>query len=146
MARKSNQEEIFDVFAEGIRKRTNKTVRQMANTLKKEVEKNVSIDDEHTPKELKRLGHPYKTENLHDAPLVHRVSHNLSDNIEIFKTNRKDELLVGVDPEKVPYVEAVLFGSEKMISRDFLSYSLLNINKKLRKIIKKGMKSKKKGR
>ncbi len=125
-----------------IRKRTAKTVRQMAAQLKKEVVKNSSVADEHTPLWLKRAGHPYagRPPIPHRAPLVHRVSGTLSDNIEIFEGERSDELQVGVSTADVPYAEYVINGTTKMIARDFLSYSLIKMNKRFRKKVAKDFK------
>jgi hypothetical protein len=148
--------DAIEAVTVNIRKRATKTVWKMANELKDQVEETVMEEDEHTPKWLKRNAHPYRHTNLHGKkPIVHvqpdedkrgKTSEiHLWENIEIFESNRKDELQVGVDPEKVPYVEAVLFGTKKMIARDFLAWSLLKKRKRFMKIIKKDMTSKKSG-
>ncbi len=142
-----------------IRKRTTKTVNQMAEQLQKEMIKNVSVVDEHTPKWLKNKGHPYSTLSPSLAPIPHRgipIVHrqpdpkrgkysniHLSDNIKIFKGDRKDELRVGVSKEDVPYIDYIINGTPKgqMISRDFLSYSLLKLNKRFRKKVAKNFKA-----
>ena len=147
---KKDEEDFFGRFTDNFRKGSEKTVKQMAKLVKKEVEKNAGVEDEHTPNWLKRQRHPYgigtpksgksRGPVPHKEPLVHKVTGNLSDNVEIFAGNRKDELSVGVDEDKVPYVVWVVDGSTKMIARDFLAYSLLNVRKKLRKLVIKNFK------
>lgn len=151
MAKKrDNIEDAIEALTITMRKQAKKTVKEMANLVKKEVEETVSKKDMHTPKWLKSHGHPYRERNLHNkAPFVHRVSDNLWENIEIFEGDRKDELQVGVDSSKVPYVEAVLFGVSKgrsMIARDFLAYSILKVQKKLRKMVTKNFKKDRKSK
>jgi len=116
-----------------------RTVERMAKIVKTEAKNNASIEDQHTPEWLKKQGHPYKDTNIHKHPLVHKVSGNLSENIEIFKNKKNIE--VGVDTAKVPYVEAVIFGIPgRLIPRDFLAYSLVNADKKLRQRFVRDMK------
>lgn len=139
-----NPEEILEVYAEKVRKRTTKTVNEMAKLLKKEIVKNTSHEDGHDRNWMRRNKHPYSTRDPrppHKKPIVHKqgdaVSYDLSGNVEIFHGVRKDERLVGIDPDKVPYVGDILYGTETMIGRNFLAYSLLQMNKKFKKMIKK---------
>ncbi len=153
MARKEKDfgklEDIVDAITISMRKNTKKTVKQMANIVKKEAVKNSSIVDIHTPAWLRQHGHPYKEKNIHSTPIVHKVSGNLSENVEIFKGDRKDELKVGVDENKVSYIDYIINGTPggQMIARDFLAFSLLKSQKALRKKViknfKKIMRSKK---
>jgi hypothetical protein len=71
--------------------------------------------------------------------LVHKVDGDLSDGIKIFPGRRKDELQVGVSSADVPYADYVIHGTRKMVARDFLSYSLLKLNRKFRKKIEKDL-------
>jgi hypothetical protein len=148
--RKNKDNDFFNGFTESIRARTEKTVEEMAKELKKEVKKNTSLDD-HSLADLRSLGYPYAKKEFskstsksllgHNTVLVHKQggkdSSHLSDNIEIFETNRKDTLAVGVDSNKVPYVDYIIHGTEKMIARDFLAFSLLQMNKRFKKLVKK---------
>lgn len=142
MAKKDQFEDVFGEFTENFRKTTTKTLEEMAKLVEKEVKKNTSIQDKHTPLWLKRHGHPYagRPPLPHRKPLVHKVSGNLTDNVDTFPGKRKDELRVGVLEENVPYVGYIINGTSKMIARDFLSFSLLSVRKKLKKIIKKDFK------
>jgi hypothetical protein len=139
---KDQWQDSFGEFTKNFRKTTEKTLKEMAKIVKKEVKKNTSIADEHTPLWLKRNKHPYagRPPLPHKKPLVHRVSGNLTDNVDIFQGDRKDELRVGVEEENVPYVGYIINGTTKMIARDFLSYSLLSVQRKLRKMIIKDFK------
>jgi hypothetical protein len=135
--------EAIDAVVIVMRKNTKKTLKEMAKLVEKEVKKNTSIADEHTPAWLKSQGHPYsrkKNQPPHKEPLVHKVSGTLTNNVEIFKGDRRDELQVGVSEQNVPYVSAVVFGTKKMIARDFLSFSLLSVQKDLRKLVVKNFK------
>jgi hypothetical protein len=139
---KNQWEDAFGEFTNNFRKTTDKTLKEMAKLVKKEVKKNTSIADEHTPLWLKRNKHPYagRPPLPHKKPLVHRVSGNLTDNVNIFQGDRKDELRVGVEEENVPYVGYIINGTPKMVARDFLSFSLLSVQRKLRKMIIKDFK------
>ena len=148
--RRNKDDDFFDGFTKSIRKRTTKTVEEMAKELKKEVKKNTNLDD-HTLSQLKKLGHPYSKEGFSKSTIkavlghgiieIHKQggdqSSHLRDNIEIFKTKRKDTLSVGVDSNKVPYVDYIINGTEKMVARDFLAFSLLQMNKRFKKLVKK---------
>lgn len=114
----------------------------MGKLVKREIKKNTSIADEHTPLWLKRMKHPYSGSSTlpHKKPLVHRVSGNLTGNVRIFPGDRKDELRVGVEESEVPYVGYIINGTSKMVARDFLSFSLLSVQRKLRKLIVKDFK------
>jgi hypothetical protein len=133
----------FGEFTNNFRKTTNKTLHEMAQLVHKEVKKNTSIQDVHTPLWLKRMDHPYsgRSRRPHNNPLVHKVSGNLTSNVKIFQGDRKDELKVGVLQSNVPYVGFIVNGTSKMIARDFLSFSLLSVQKKLRKMIIKDFKN-----
>ena len=137
-----NFESDFGEFTDAFRKSTHKTLKQMARLVKKEVKKNTSVVDDHTPDWLKRAGHPYagRPPLPHRVAKVHKVSGNLTENVEVFQGARRGEVRVGVLQRKVPYVGYIVHGTAKMISRDFLSYSLLSVKKKLKKIMIKNYK------
>jgi hypothetical protein len=136
-------DDSFGEFTKNFRKTTEKTLWEMAELVKKEVKKNTSVVDEHTPLWLKRHNHPYagRPPFPHKSPLVHKVSGDLTSNVKIFKGSRKDELKVGVLEVEVPYVKWVVRGSSKMIARDFLSFSLLSVKDKLKRRIIKDLKN-----
>lgn len=152
MAKKNEiNADFLEAMTITLRKQLGRTVKQMAKMVQTEMKKNSSVQDSHTADWLKQHGHPYTERNLHSTPIVHRQTDDekvgkrgsdvhISDNIEIFEGERKGDLEVGVDSNKVPYVEAVLFGTEKLISRDFIAFSLLNTQKKLRKRVIKNLK------
>jgi hypothetical protein len=135
----SRAPEDLKKYTEKIRKRTSKTLDEMGKLLKKEIKKNVGKEDGHDRNWLRRNDHPYSARNPHPPhkkPFVHKQSSELYNNVEITKGKRKDTLEVGVSPDKVPYIGAVLYGSTVMIGRNFLAHSLLNMNKKFKKMIK----------
>ena len=134
----------LEKYTEKVRKRTNKTLGQMGTMLKAEIKKNVGKQDGHDRNWLKRNDHPYSTRNPHPPhkkPFVHRQgdkkSYDLWGNVKIFRGKRKDEREVGVSKDDVPIIDSILYGTHKMIGRNFLAYSLLNMNKKFRKMINK---------
>lgn len=145
-----NPEKSVSAYTERVRKRTTKTVNDMAKMLKKEIKKNISKSDGHDYNWLARNNNPYgkgprkdgkdRSPVPHKKPFVHKQggdwSSNMSQHVEIYKGKRKDELEVGIDQNEVPYVGDVLFGTRTMIGRNFLSYSLIQMNKKFRKMIK----------
>jgi hypothetical protein len=135
-------EDSFGEFTKNFRKTTEKTLYEMAELVKKEIKKNTSIIDEHTPSWLKQHDHPYsgRSKLPHNQPLVHKVSGNLTNNVKIFRGNRADELKVGILEVDVPYVGYIVNGTSKMIARDFLSFSLLSVKNRLRKKIIKDLK------
>lgn len=147
----TNPEKAVDAYTKAVRQRTQATVKEMAKMLQKEIKKNISKQDGHDYNWLARMNHPYGKQPRkdgkergpvpHKKPFVHKQgatrTSNMSDNVEIFKGSRKDELEVGIDQNKVPYVGDVLYGTTVMIGRNFLSYSLITMNKKFRKMIKK---------
>jgi hypothetical protein len=140
-------EEAINAYTETVRKRTQNTVKDMAKMLQKEIKSNISKSDGHDQNWLNRNNNPYgkgphpkgKTRSPvpHKKPFVHKQSGTMSQHVKIFSGKRKDELEVGIDQDDVPYVGDVLFGTRNMIGRNFLSHSLLNMNKKFLKMIKK---------
>lgn len=150
----AKEDDFFKGYTKSVRKRVTKTTKEMADMLKKEVEKNISLDDSHTKSWLRSQGHPYAMRDHqpsvlgHNEVLVHKQgdkpTSNMHEHVKIFEGRRKDELQVGISEEDVPYVGYILYGTSKMVGRDFLNFSFLNMSKTFRKMIKKmGKKGKK---
>jgi hypothetical protein len=131
-------------YTKKVRVRTTKTVNQMARMLKAEIKKNISKQDGHDYVWLKKNDHPYAKRSPrppHKKPFVHKQggkwSANMSQHVQIFPVERRGERMVGISEDDVPYVADVLYGTKRMIGRNFIAYSLINMNKKFRKMIRK---------
>ncbi|MFN3467385.1 MAG: hypothetical protein ACK4WF_06750, partial [Candidatus Brocadiales bacterium] len=96
---------------------------------------------DHSLEELRKMGHPYRhggTPPHTPEWLVHRQSGELVGNIEVWerKTPKGVSFDIGIDAQKVPYIQHVLFGTEKMISRDFITGTWQEEKEKVRAILR----------
>ena len=98
----------------------------------KKVLLNASLTD-HTLEELAEKGHPYSTRapqpGFH-TPIyqVHVQDRTLFQNIKI-KREGPDAVTVGVEDDAVPYLDAVIYGTDQMIGRPFITESLNEVKK-----------------
>lgn len=130
---------------EGLRLSVNRTMLaaldEAVDRVRTSVEENASLTD-HSLDELARLGHPYAVRNpqtIHSPEYqVHQQSGRLRDNIETIKVNQFT-YDVGVDPQAVPYLAAVLFGTRTMVARDFIRGSYNDALPDLREIFNKAV-------
>ena len=92
---------------------------------------------DHDLEALRALGYPYSAEHpqtIHEPPwLVHIQSGQLRKAIKVEKT--KKGWRVGIDEGIAPHAKFVIFGTEKMVSRDFLVEALKAIREDVRKIL-----------
>jgi len=108
-------------------------VQEAADVLEKEVKFNISATC-HSLKALAKLGHPYSVMNPHNPHperpwLVHTQTHRLLGSIRkgFKRTGFRLMSWIGIDETKAtgcPYARAVLFGTPRMIGRDFMGESL----------------------
>ena len=123
-------------FEKQLYKRAVKAVTHTANVLKRKVVKNVSLID-HTQQDLNAMGNPYalaRPSNPHIPKYsVHKQTGTLVDCIfKKVEIHQKMGVLggdiihgiVGADETKCSYVRHVIMGTEKMVSRDFLTGTL----------------------
>lgn len=122
-------------FGKGFTKHVNGVMGRVSEGLEARVRLNSSLAD-HSLRELRRLGHPYAAQGgraaIHDPKwLVHNQGGLLS--AAIFKQVEEARIeagvltasaIVGVDEAKAPYAGYVVFGTSKMVPRDFLGESL----------------------
>ena len=106
-----------------------KTVRKAAIYLTSKMKESAGLED-HSIEDLRALGYPYSRSfprPLHSPDwLVHRQTGTLANAIgyEIVKSpsGPMDILgFVGIDTSKCSYAPAVIYGTPKMVSRDFVT-------------------------
>ena len=140
----------IDIIIANLNELKNKAKEQLQEVAKEvmeiiylEVFKNCNLDD-HTLKELARLGHPYALHegtysdikghrlnvkaiheyNLHPAYMIHKQSGHLQQNIKklIVLDEAKITIKVGISEEDVPYIAYLINGTSKMIPRPLFEY------------------------
>jgi hypothetical protein len=122
-------------FGDGFIKHVNKSMVHVSKILDAEVTMNINLADEHTPQELRRLGHPYRIGGPglhHPTPWkVHMQSGQLFmskkngiEEADISGGNLRTRAWAGVDENLAPYALCLIFGTSKMIPRDFLTPAL----------------------
>lgn len=94
-----------------------------ADVLEEAMAENISLDD-HTLEELARLGYPYSTRNpqqIHTPDFqVHTQSGRMLDALTQRQINQY-AIDVGVDDSQAPEIVHVLYGTSKMVARNFVS-------------------------
>ncbi len=131
---------------EGLRvsvtKNSKAALKEAAEEVREQIVENASLAD-HSLDDLARLGHPYSVERggtLHTPSfLVHRQSGQLRRNVEKKQVNQFT-FDIGVDPNRVPYILAVVLGTRFLVARDFIRAGLLQAGKKVEKIFNKAVK------
>jgi len=124
-------------FGGGFTKHVNKTMDQVLRLIDGEVVRNISSTD-YSLEDLAAMGHPYAKRHgpqgiqIHDPYWqVHTQSGTLLNSK--YKNTKKASITagqlsagayVGVDEQTAPHVNAVIYGTSKMIPRNFLSGSL----------------------
>lgn len=111
---------ILRLVEESLQKRMAKA----AEHLRSRMVENASLVD-HSLDDLKKIGHPYKpgeTSPHKPSWLVHKQTGDLADNIEVTKrkTGKGVSFDIGIDSQKVPHINYIILGTEKMVSRDFV--------------------------
>jgi hypothetical protein len=125
----------------GVKRGAAEALRKAAEILVERMRENASLTD-HTLADLKALGHPYSQRNSRDIHnptfLVHRQSGELLDSIG-FNVINQFRVQVGADESIAPHVPHVIFGTSKMVGRDFVIGSFLEIQDQLLKILEEGI-------
>ena len=117
---------VFSKLIEGIQKNVSEAVKLSAKLLETKMKSNADEVD-HSLRELAKLGHPYAVahpKQIHDPNYtVHSQSGDL---LRAIKTEITGEFSakIGVDEHLAPHVADVVFGSNVMVSRDFIVGSL----------------------
>ena len=132
-------------FGDRFLSEVNKDMEKARNILDKAVYRNISIQD-HTLSDLAGLGHPYARrapQTIHDpAYQVHVQSGELRDNkysgteqASIRGGKLMAQAFVGIN-ERVRHAFYVVYGTSKMIPRDFLIGSLSEVRDQIYKTLK----------
>ena len=112
-----------------------------ADRLEEKISENAGLTD-HSLADLAEIGHPYSAanpRNIHRPKFkVHSQSGDLQSAIGQQKKG-KDKILVGVDASKAPHVKHVIFGTSRMVARDFITGSFKQVEKELIEIIDKSV-------
>ncbi len=139
---------VMDEFSSGKKKKAfpTKMINEFNKIFYKEVRKNASLTD-HSLSDLKQMGHPYAKKRRgtlgHTKWFVHKQSGTLYENIVIIppKSVKRGitQSFVGVMKQAVPYIDDIIYGTEKMIARDFFQKSMPEAEKKANKEVTKGI-------
>jgi|SRR3970282_1811021 len=124
-----------------VTKRLTEALKECANALEEKIVENVSLDD-HTADELARLGYPYARrapQSLHSPDYqVHVQSGRLVNAVGQVQINQY-AIDVGVDESQAPEVVHVLYGTSKMIARDFITGSYNEVRARLTEIMERAL-------
>lgn len=116
-----------------VEKAAAKALEGAANILLEEIKDNVSLID-HSLADLKADGHPYSQrnpQNIHRPNFkVHRQSGTLLGAVGMNKKG-KLRIQVGVDDSAAPHAPHIIFGTSKMVSRDFITGSFNKVSSKM---------------
>lgn len=111
-------------------------LRLVAELIRDQVIMNVTLTD-HTLQELRQLGHPYSRQSpqtLHSPSfLVHTHTGDLRDAVTMEETPKGYR--VGVDDAKAPHAVHVLFGTSRMVARDFITGSISQVRQQIKSIL-----------
>jgi len=121
-------------FGGGFLKHVNRTMQHVSKILDVEVTNNINLTD-HSLQELRRAGHPYRIGGPglhHPEPWkVHMQSGQLFmskksgiEEADITGGNLRTRAWAGVDENLAPHALYLIFGTSKMIPRDFLTPAL----------------------
>lgn len=98
---------------------------QSSALLKQRIADNISLTD-HSISQLKSLGYPYSVNNTSQIHVpdyqVHNQTGNLLSALTVNKINQY-RVQVGIDDSIAPYVGFIIFGTTKMVPRDFITGS-----------------------
>jgi len=122
-------------------------LRRMANRLYQKMVENGAVEDGHNKRELQHLGYTYsarRPQQLHTPPyLVHHET-STGYNTKVFPPSfgklkeairveivNQYRIRVGVDETVAPHVRHVIYGTERMVKRDFITGSLHEVQDEL---------------
>jgi len=124
----------------------NLTIKQLAQLAELLIREKFLISDEHSLAELEAMGHPYSRrapQSIHRPPWkVHIQSGELAAHFKMKGAEYTDSQIrikVGFDASSPDHVFWVLFGTEKMVPRDFLALGFARIRPQLDAIVKTTM-------
>ena len=141
-------------FERGFLNHVNKTMKLVEGILDRRVTRRISLTD-HTSKDLAALGHPYAARHgsrgtpIHDPYWsIHSQSGNLlrakrsgTDKASVSTGQLKASAFVGIDDNSAPYAVNLIFGTSKMIPRDFLENSKSEVKDQTGAVIAKNLKN-----
>lgn len=113
-----------------------KNVTAATKTLYGGIRDNVSLKD-HSLKDLAKMGHPYSKRRFQaiHAPYwkVHIQSGNLLSAVKTGTTLKGQSFTgyVGIDEAIAPHAKAVVYGTQRMVARDFLTGTLKQLEDKI---------------
>jgi len=119
-------------------------IREISDLLKTKMHDNITLTD-HSLRELKVLDHPYAASNPsnpHNPPyLVHKQDGDLASAMysKIVETPTKKTAICGIDEQAAPHVAHVVFGTSRMVPRDFIRGTLDEIKPGIDKIMADSM-------
>jgi hypothetical protein len=93
---------------------------------------------DHTLDDLRDMGHPYSAKapkRVHVPEwLVHKQSGKLVNAIQIEKT--AEGWIIGIDESIADYAKFVIFGTERLVSRDFITAAFNASMPEIRRILR----------
>jgi hypothetical protein len=139
-------------FGGGFLRHVNKTMTQVKNDLDVEITMSASLMD-HSLADLRKMGHPYAKRHglqgmhIHDPNwLVHTQGGSLLaskysgiDEASVENSKLHAGAFVGLNPNIAEHAPYVIFGTSKMIPRDFLTGSLLKAKDQLVLVIQNNL-------
>lgn len=112
-------------------------IKKISKVLEQKMKERAGETD-HSLEDLRELGHPYSTQhpqNIHTPDYtVHRQTDSLYNAIETKGVNQY-LYKTGVNEDKAPHVVHVVFGTARMVSRDFITGSLREIEPEIKSIV-----------
>jgi len=141
-------------FGGGFIKHVNTTMKLVESMLDRRVTRNISLTD-HSPSDLAALDHPYASRHgskglqIHDPYWsVHSQSGNLlrskksgTEKASVTGGNLKASAFVGINDNGAPYAIYIIYGTSKMIPRDFLENSKSEVEGQAVALIGKNLKN-----
>lgn len=109
---------------------------RVARVIYEKIIEYASLTD-HTLEDLRDMGYPYKKnapQNIHVPPyLVHTQSGKLVEAVRIEQTEKG--WVIGIDESIAEHAKFVIFGTERMVSRDFITAAFNDSMPKIREIL-----------
>ena len=135
-------------FTTGFLREVNIDMQKAEIILKGKIKTNIS-NTEFSQRDLAKMGHPYSRRNpksIHDPEYtVHRQSGNMLSNLKsgtvkasVMSGRLDAEAFAGID-DNVDYAKYVIYGTSKMVPRDFLRGSLFEVSDKIKQILKRSL-------